>query len=104
LHDRGDGTGIVELLEPGPPVGKLNDGAFFEWKWRCFTAGMKRTGEDGLHKTSTTVVFYGCLPGGEGDEPGYRKAYTPDQGKVCKTSAFLAASGSYGDSKAESYL
>jgi hypothetical protein len=65
---------------------------------------MKRSGEDGLHKTSTTVVVYGCLPGDEGVLTGLQKSLHPGSGKVCKTPAFLDASGSPGDSEAKSYL
>ena len=44
-----------------------------------------------MHKTSTTVLVHGCLPGGEGESNRATEKSTPGSGKVWKTPALLVA-------------
>jgi hypothetical protein len=60
-------------------------------------AGERRSGEDGVHKTSTTAILHGCLPGGEGVLPrlqaSLHRAFTWLSHWVWKIAAFLLAQG-----------
>jgi hypothetical protein len=54
---------IFGALEP--PARYLNT-IELRWQWRWMKAGKRRSGQQDVHKTSTTVCFRDCLPGDEG--------------------------------------
>jgi hypothetical protein len=49
----------------------------FQLKWRWIVAEERRAGEDGVHKTSTTAVDHGCLPGNEEVTAGLQTSLSP---------------------------
>jgi hypothetical protein len=62
-------------------------------------AGERRAGENGVHKTSTTEVDRGCLPGNEEITAGLQTSLSPVNRKMWKKGIVPAVIGGFSVSK-----
>jgi hypothetical protein len=72
-------------------------------KERWIAAGEQRAEEDGVHKTSTTEVDHGCLPGNEEITAGLQTSLSPVNREMWKKGIVPAVTGGFPVSKMYDY-